>query len=376
MGNYYFYTSWASSQYLTERFNMPEIKLTNTSVRQVIHTSIGGSKIRLRFSNRCGNRSLVLKSVHLAKSAGQGTGKIIAETDKTVTFNNKNTIKIKKGCEVYSDLIDFQFSELDELAITIFYGRVPSKVTGHPGSRTFTYFEKKNQVSKNTFSHENKTAHWYTIASLEVLSDYQKPVIVCFGDSITDGRGSTDDKQNRWTDNLSEKLQKNPETKNFAVINQGIGGTCIITNGTERFERDVLNQPGIKQIIMLYGVNDILFLKADANTIIDCYKKMIKKAHDSDIKVFGCTILPFGKNENYTPECESVRKEVNEWIIKTPSSDGGFDNHFDLAETMKDPSNNIALAPENDCGDGLHPSAKGYQVIADTIDVQKLIDHQ
>lgn len=362
-------STWACSQYLTEPFNMPSVKMAKSTIRQVIHTSIGGNCLRLKLSNRCGNKKLVINSVHIAKSAGQGTGTIIPSTDKTLFFNGKENVKIAKGKELYSDFLDFSFNPLDELTISIYYKKVPKKVTGHPGSRTFTYFESGDCTTKETFSHENKTAHWYTIADLELKTDISKNSIVCFGDSITDGRGSTDDKQNRWTDNFSIRMQNNPFTNNFAVINQGIGGTCITNNGAERIERDVFSQAGISHIILFYGVNDIIYLNITAEKLIQCYKDFIKRAHEKNIKIFGCTILPFGKNECYTEDRNKVRLEVNNWILNTNSNDGGFDASFDFASATKDVNNENCLAAENDCGDGLHPSAHGYTVIANAIDL-------
>lgn len=361
------YSTWACSQYLTEPFNMPEVPLSDCSVRQIIKTSISGNKLKVRFSNRCGDSNLTLKEVHIAKSAGQGTGKILTATDTNLLFNGQKEIEIAAGQEIYSDLTDFTFDALQELTITIYYGKVPEKVTGHPGSRTMTYFNDGNHCSDEVFPHDHKTAHWYTIAGIEVVSESQKNVVVCFGDSITDGRGSTDDKQNRWPDNLSVRLQNNAATKHIAVINQGIGGTCLTSNGVERFTRDVLSQTGISHIIMFYGVNDIIYMHASAETIINCYKEMINQAHAAGIKVFGATILPFGSNSEYKEEMNKTRLEVNNWILNTPVSEGGFDNSFDFAAAIQSPAAPDKLATENDCGDGLHPSANGYVVLANAI---------
>lgn len=364
-----FYSTWACSQYLTEPFNMPEVSLANCSIRQIIHASIAGNKIRIKFSNRCGNGKLELQEVHIAKSAAQGSGKIIPETDTAVTFNGNSNVTIAGEDEVYSDVIDFTFDALDELSITIFYGQVPQQVTGHPGSRTMTFFNDGNHTADTDFPHEYKTAHWYTIASVDVLAAERKNVVVCFGDSITDGRGSTDDLQNRWTDNLAEALQNNEKTRNTAVINQGIGGTCVTTTGVERFKRDVLNQPGLSHIIMLYGINDIIYMHVTAETLINCYKKLIQIAHENNVKVYGGTLLPFGSNNDYTEELNQVRLEVNHWIKSTAACDGGFDAVFDFASSIKDSHDENKLALENDCSDGLHPNPQGYKVIAETIKV-------
>lgn len=333
------YSSWACSQYLTEKDNMPLVPLRSHSCRQIIRTTIGGDRLRIKFSNRCGNGKLVLRKVHIARSALQGSSKIIPETDTQLTFDGEKSVTIPEGKEVFSDFVDFSFSPLTEIAITIYYGSVPERVTGHPGSRTNTFFGLLNKTRSIEFNHKNKTTHWYTIAELQVEKDEKTNVVVCFGDSITDGRGSIDDKQNRWPDNLATALQTNELTKNVAVINQGIGGTCMLKSGIERFNRDVLSQAGLSHIIIFYGVNDIIYLKASAEEIIKCYKHFIVQAHQKGIKIFAGTILPFGTFQEYKPEFEAVRKQVNDWIMETPASEGGFDAFFDFANAMKDPKN-------------------------------------
>eukprot|EP00833_Pecoramyces_ruminatium_P010330 jgi/Orpsp1_1/1184362/evm.model.c7180000089238.1 len=170
--------TWASSQYCNGE--MPPINLQGNSLRQFVRVSIPGKKLRFHFSNIYGKEELVLQSVHVAKSAGQGTGSILVETDTEITFNGQSEVTIPAKGDIVSDDIPFSISALDELAITIFYG---------------------NAVSKETFSDADKFARWYTIAAIDVVDNEKKyEAVLCYGDSITDGRGSTTDKQNRWTD--------------------------------------------------------------------------------------------------------------------------------------------------------------------------------
>lgn len=366
-------TTWACSQYLTEEFNLPSVPLFNNSIRQIIRTSIGANKtekIRIKLSNKCGDVPLQINGASIAISDSQGSGKIKINTTKKITFNNKDSISIPAGEEIYSDFFDFYFEPLTELSITLFYGprcfstdkkeeEQKLLITGHPGSRTNTFFEEGNALEKEQFSSENKVAHWYTIAAIEIMTDKERNVIVCFGDSITDGRGSTDDKQDRWTDHLAT-LGKG----NFAVINQGIGGTCVGYHGIRRFQDDVLNQKGISHIIMLYGINDIIYMNSKADVVIDVYKKLIIKARKNNLKIYGCTILPFGNFGDYTEEKNSIREEVNYWIRNTSASQGGFDEIIDFEKLTADKNNNTLLAAPFDCSDGLHPSANGYKQMA------------
>ena len=363
--------TWASSQYSSEG-NMPSIPLKNNSLRQIVRTSIEGQYLRFHFSNYLGKSTMELRSVHLALAAEEGSGKIIKATDTQITFNGKTAIEIPAFGEVISDTIKFSAPALSELAVTIYFGDMPDTVTGHVGSRTFSYIQEGQNVSGESFSTKYKTAHWYVLSAIDVCEreNSAKEAIVCFGDSITDGRGSTDDKQNRWTDIFAERLQANQETKNLAVLNHGIGGTCASTTGEERFIRDVLKQTNVKYLIILYGVNDILYMNIEADKLINTYKGFIEKAHSAGIKVIGGTILPFGKNNDWSEKKEETRLAVNKWIMTNPAQGGAFDGFIDFARAMKDPENNLYLNTAwNFENDGLHPNADGYKKMGEIIDL-------
>ena len=360
--------TWASSQYLTESFNVPPIPLTNNTIRQIVHVSISGEILRVKFSNRCGEENLEINAANIAYSLSQGSGEIDPNTLKTLTFNGYKNVVIPPGEEIYSDSFSYVLEPQSEIAITTYFGKLPEGLTSHAGSRTFSFIEEGNQLSKQKFSDEIKTAHWYVITAIEVSSENHLKTVVCFGDSITDGRGSTDDKQNRWTDRLSYKLYKNLNTRNVGCVNEGIGATFVNANGLERFNRDVAEIKGAGYIVMLYGVNDILFQAATSDFIINTYKELIRRAHKNNLYIYGATILPFGNNNNYTPEKEKVRKAVNEWILNTLPENGGFDASFDFAKSVADPNNEEVLNSIYDCGDGLHPSPEGYEQMVTAIE--------
>lgn len=365
-------TTWSSSQYLTEPNNLPPIPLSENSIRQIVHVSISSPTIRLKFSNREGDSDLEIKAVSLANSVSQGSGEIDVLTLTPVTFSRKEGVLIPAGSEVYSDPFYYPLKTQSEVAISIYFGEVPSKLTSHAGSRTFSFIEKGNKINEKKFSDDLKTAHWYVITSIEVSSSPTKKTVVCFGDSITDGRGSTDDKQNRWTDVLSKKLYLNDDTINVGVVNAGIGGTLLRTSGLERFERDVLNIKGVAYVIVLYGVNDILFSDATVDQIIDAYKILIKKAHEKEILIYGATILPFGRNDNWSKQRDNARNEVNDWIRNSIKDPDGFDSYFDFDQVIRDPKNISNIYDKYDCNDGLHPSPEGYKRMVDAIDNLKL----
>ena len=363
-----YFATWSSSQYLTENNNLPPISLSNNSIRQIVHVSVGGSTIRLKFSNRLGESELELKAVSLADSASQGSGEIVLNTLTQVTFNGEESVSIPPESEIYSDPFEYPLKEQSEVAISIFFRKMPSKLTSHAGSRTYSFIEEGNKINEQRFTDRRKTAHWYVISAIEVSSSPRKNVVVCFGDSITDGRGSTDDKQNRWTDVLAKKLNSYEKTKEVATVNAGIGATFVRKEAQERFERDVLDIKGATYIIVLYGINDIMFDNANAEQIIEAYKTLIDKAHKSNKYIFGATILPFGKNSNFNQNREKVRKEVNEWIRNAGKDEEGFDDFFDFDKVVRDPQNEQNLLNIYDSVDGLHPSAEGYKKMVDAIE--------
>lgn len=360
--------TWSSSQYLTEANNLPPMSLSNNSIRQIVHVSVSSSIIRLKFSNRLGDSNLELKAVSIADSASQGSGEIILSTLTPVTFEGKENVIIPAATEIYSDPIKYDLKDQSEVSISTYFGQVPQKITSHAGSRTFSFIEQGNKINEQKFSDKVKTAHWYFISAIEASNSPAKKAVVCYGDSITDGRGSTDDKQNRWTDVLAKKLYSNEKTKDVAVVNAGIGATFVRNEGQERFERDVLDIKGCTYIIVLYGINDIMFNDATTQQIIEAYKILISKAHKANKFIFGTTILPFGKYSNWNEKREKVRTEVNEWIRNAGNDEEGFDAYFDFDKVTKDPNNEINLYRPYDSVDGLHPSPDGYVKMVEAID--------
>lgn len=369
-------TTWGTSPQLVEPHNMPpEPGLANNTLRQIVRVSIGGEIIRLKFSNEFSDENLELKSVKIAISTGNGT--IEKKTLKEVKFKGKKWVTIEPGKFVVSDPVKFVFKPRTDIAITIFFGNVPTKLTGHPGSRTTSYILKGNNVDDVYFKESIKTDHWYVINSMDVLAPENSFAVVTLGNSITDGRGSGTNKQNRWPDILSEKLLQNEKTKHVAVVNMGIGGNCVLKNclgpaAINRFDRDVLQHSSVKWLIILEGINDIGQTKdsmeADevAEKLIEAYTLMIEKAHKNNIKVYGATILPFGKSHYYTEYREKARQKVNYWIRNSNK----FDAIIDFDSIMRNPENPLELLPEAHTGDYLHPNEKGYKIMGESIDLK------
>ena len=365
--------TWAASPYLVTPDNMPPSPgLSNNTLRQVIRVSVGGEQFRLKLSNEYGDAPLTINSIHLAVSDGQSD--IKPKTDKVITFSSREAITIPAGQTVISDTITYTIESLSCMAITIHFGEVPDSLTGHPGSRTNSYLEVGNAVTAKEMPLAALVERWYVIAGIDVLtSDSSYCSIVALGDSITDGRGTTTDHNNRWTDILANRLQEGSDTNKIGVLNQGIGGNAVLTGGLGpaarlRFDRDVLGQCGVRYLILLEGVNDIGSDHFDEETVtelIAAYKEFIKKAHDNKILAYGATILPFDGSQYGSDFKEQMRRKINDWI----RTSGEFDAVIDFAEAVKNNENPSWLHPDYDSGDHLHLSPEGYKKMGDCIDL-------
>jgi len=312
-----------------------------------------------------------MNSVHLAVSTGGSS--IDASTDRAVTFGGNQSVTIPQNQTVTSDTMSFTFSKQTDLAITICFGSIPPDLTGHPGSRATSYIQTGNTVSAQSFSAPVTTAHWYVITGIDVQTDGTYKALVTLGDSITDGRGSTTDGNNRWPDALENRLLSNAATSKVALLNMGIGGNNVLTGGLgdfalKRFDRDVLQQSGVRYLIILEGVNDIGGNRKSPSVstdLIAAYQEFIGKAHANNIFIYGATITPFGGSSYDTAEHQIEWQKTNEWI----KTSGQFDAVIDFDAIVRDPANPAMLLSSYDSGDHLHLNVAGYQKMADTIDL-------
>lgn len=371
--------SWVSAQQLTEPHNMPPAPgLADRTLRQIIEPTLAGNRLRLTFSNAYGDAPLHLSAVHVARSAGGSA--IVANTDTALTFNGSPSVTILPGTSMIADDVAFDVTPFVNLAVTVHVTAVPEKLTGHPGSRTTSFIVPGNAVSAPDLADAVRTEHWYLLADLQVLAAPEASAIVIIGDSITDGRGSITDQNNRWPNLLARRLHANPATAHLAVLNQGAGGGRVLRDGLGtsalgRFDRDVIAIPGVRTLIIFEGVNDLGTAvgartrgqpHATAADLIAAYQQMIVRAHAHGIRVIGATIMPFAGFKSYdTPESEADRQAVNEWIRNS----GAFDGVIDFDAITRDPDHPGKLSAAIDGGDHLHPSADGYRLMAEAIDL-------
>lgn len=366
--------TWSTAPQLVEPGNMPPSPgLTDNSLRQVLEVSIGGDTLRVKFSNEFSTGAVTMKSVRVAVSTGGST--IDISTNKELQFNGSSEVTMNAGAAVTSDPIAFSLAPRMQLAITIYYGQTSSTVTGHPGSRTTSYILAGDESSSSSFAGAVTTDHWYNINTIDVLAPSTAACVAILGNSITDGRGSTTNLQNRWPDIFSERLLQDSSTQEVGVLNMGIGGNCVLAGGlgptgVSRFDRDIINQSGVRWAIVFEGVNDIGGVHSasaattTANNLIAAYKEMIIKAHSNSIAIYGATITPFKGNSYYNQYSESCRESVNQWI-RTP---GNFDACVDFDRVMRNPQDTLSLVSTYQ-NDGLHPDTTGYKKMGGSVDL-------
>jgi lysophospholipase L1-like esterase len=374
--------TWGASQQIPEPQNaLPAADLHDATVRQIFHLSVGGSVLRVHVSNAFGTQPLHFTAVHIAKPVAPDSSAIDPTSDQALAFAGAGDVIVPAGAEAVSDPIPYPVDPLSNLAVTFHFDEPPAQETGHPGSRATSWYVHGDLVSAATLTDPGKVDHWYQISEIDVPAAPGAGVVVALGDSITDGHGATTNGNDRWTDVLAVRLQQSAATRNVAVLNEGIGGNHLLTDGLgpnalARFDRDVLAPDGVRWIIVFEAINDLGGLarlgdvpEADhaalVQRIIGAWQQTIERAHAHGIRVFGATITPDGGSGYYHPDLlsEADRKAVNDWI----RARGHFDAVIDFDQVVRDPQQPDRLLPAYDCGDHLHPGPAGYRAMGEAI---------
>lgn len=353
--------TWATAVEWTGPNDMPKTSLSNRSLREIIHVSIGGETLRMQLSNIHSKEPVEIKSIFIANPTDSCD--IDPKSAKYLTFGGKKSVTIAPGESVYCDELKYHLTALQRLSVTINYGAVtPVNASSHRGSRTTSYIMPGEAKPKTKFVADEKCEHWYNISCIDVQTATPTPCVAVIGNSITDGRGSTTDHQNRWTDFMAEVLGGQT-----AVLNLGIGGNAVVRGGLsepalKRFDRDVLAQQGVTTVVIFEGVNDIGGKKPNHAEVVknlqNAYTELIKKAKDAGKKVYLGTIAPFQGNSYYNHFSEAARLTINDWIRANKEVDGILD--FD--QLLQDPANPKALLQKYS-SDGLHGTPAAYEAM-------------
>ena len=363
--------TWATAPQTVVKSFMPYNNcMTNRSVRQVVKVSIGGDVIHLKLSNIYSMQPVEIRSIYIAHA--KDSSDIDAKTAQYFKFGNSYKTVIPAGKQIVSNALKFKLRNLERVAITINYTSAPEIPTVHMGSRTTSYIMKGVTNAHSNFAKAFRENHWYNISGIDVYTmSNNMSAIAIIGNSITDGKCSTDNAQNRWPDVMSEMLQLKHKITNQGVLNLGIGNNRVTVPGgfgalaKERFDRDILMQSGVKKVVIFEGVNDIGAARSGssetvARQIIESIQGMVKKAKARKMKVYLGTITPFKGAGYYTHFHEAARLYVNDWIRSQAKNVDGI---LDFAKLLQDPNDDRRMKREYASNDWLHPNPTGYKAM-------------
>jgi len=356
------------------------LSLANQTLREIVHVSIGGSRVRVVLGNEFGTAPLTIGAASLALRDKEA--KIVPNSNRALAFSGRPSVSIPPGASMISDAVDENVAPMSDLAIDLY---VPDEMmpptspfTVHAGASQTNYVSSTGNFAGSAELPVLTTMpSWYLLERVEVTAPADTGVIVAFGDSITDGARSTPNTNNRWPDHLARRLLARPGNSKLAILNAGIGGNRLLSdsinnfgiNALARFDRDVLAQPGATYVVVLEGINDIGNARANpvpsAADLIAAHQQMIERAHDHGLIIYGATLTPFEGAAYFTPEGEAKRQALNNWIRTSKAYDGVID--FDSA--TRDPASPGKFLPLYDSGDHLHPNDAGYEAMGKAIDL-------
>jgi lysophospholipase L1-like esterase len=357
---------------------------TDQTVRNIVYTSAGGSKVRVLVTNAFGTRPLDVGHAAIAVRGPAAT----TGAEVPLTFRHRRSVVIKPGAAVLTDPVALRVQPLQELAVSVFLPRATGPATEHAVAQQVNYVANGDHVlDRGGAAFTTKTFSWYYLASVDVLAPARDlGTVVALGDSITDGVNSSTNANGRWPNDLARRLHpRSGET--LSIVDEGIGGNrllssapCCGVSALARFKRDVLHRAGVRAVILLEGINDIDQSEhtgassaphndVSADQIIAGYRRVIAEAHAAHLRIFGATILPFRGARYWTDAGETKREAVNDWILHG----GAFDGVINFSDAIEDDGVPTMLSPAYDSGDHLHPNRRGYQAMANAINLRALL---
>ena len=393
--------TWAASPQNDSRREPPT--LIDSTLREIVHTSIAGKTLRVRFTNEFGTEPLRIDAPTIATASnppaphpiirpvppGAPAPSTVADPAVTaidtaslhnLTFNGHPSVVIPIGAQVVSDPVNFATPAFANLAISLYLPvQQISDVTLHGDAAQDNFLVRGNHVGEPTLTGADTITSWYFISGIDVEpAEPRAAAVVAYGDSITDGAWATQNANHRWPDYLAQRLHNNPATAHLSVLDEGIGGNCVLitctgSNALARFDRDVLSQAGVRYVIVLESINDLGTMHrrnrpeyhVTAEDLETGLAQLVARAHEHGIKVFGATLTPYKGAGYYTEEGEQIREAVNRWILTS----GVFDGAIDFDKATRDANNPLTFNPEYDSGDHLHPHDPGYDAMANSIDL-------
>jgi lysophospholipase L1-like esterase len=325
--------------------------------------------LRVSLSNVFGTQSVTFGYVSVGV---RDTGAAVTPgTNRQVTFSGSPSITVPAGAQVLSDPLTGSVAAQQDLAVSIYVRGAAGTVTGHNLAMQTSYVSTAGNHAAEDVpdAFTTQVSNWYWLAGLEVTEPSTVSSVVALGDSITDGYGSTPNTNSRWPDVLARRLLALPKARQMGVLNEGISGNKILSDGagvsTEaRLDRDVLAQPGVRTIILLEGIND-LSGGATAEQVIAGDRQLIARAHAAGKCILGGTLTPFG-NAGAVEKAAVVT--VNSFIRKS----GEFDGVVDFNAAVRDPAHPDRMLPIYDSGDSLHPGDAGYNAMGQAVPLAEL----
>jgi lysophospholipase L1-like esterase len=370
--------TWAASPQIQMPGTAPIAFAAQTTLRQIVHTSIGGSEVRVCLSNEIGSQPLVVGAARIAlRSTGAG---VVAGSDRPLTFGGRASITIAPGAPALSDPVRLDVPALSDLAISLHLPEAVTATTFHGVALQTAYVAPAgaDHTAAAVLPAGTTLQSWAFLTGVNVAARPRAAAIVALGDSITDGVQSTADANRRWTDILAQRLQARRGADDLAVLNEGINGDRLLSEGSfapnvsKRFDRDVVARAGVRYVAVLVGINDIghsalgdgpVLTAAD---LVAGYRQLIARAHEKGLVVYGATLTPMGGSRYDVADAEELRAAVNEWI----RNGGEFDGVIDFDRVTRDPAQPRRLLPLYDSADHLHPNDAGYRAMGEAVPLQ------
>jgi lysophospholipase L1-like esterase len=359
---------------------VPLPTFTNQTLRQIVHTSVGGDRVRVTLSNTFGTAPIDIGAASVALREKESA--VVERSVKRLAFSGNASITIPPGAVVLSDPVDLQVPPLADLVVDVHLpGEVPGQTapyTMHAGANQTNFLSTPgNHVGMAALPVATTSASWFLLARVDVATTAPVATVVAFGDSITDGTRSTVNTNNRWPDQLARRLAADRSGARVAVVNAGIAGNRVLSDGAAqtgvnalaRFDRDALLQPGVTHVVVMEGINDIGTARQNpspsAADLIAAHRQLIERAHARGLKIYGATLTPFEGAAYWTAEGEAKRAALNQWIRTSRA----YDAVIDFDAVIRDPGAPTKFLPQYNSGDNLHPNDAGYQAMGNAVDL-------